>query len=65
MQQVAPSKLLTVPEVARVLRCSPASVYRRVSDGQLEARRIGESGPLRFEPEAVERLLRPVDGRRP
>ena len=65
MNMVAPSKLLTVPEVARVLWCSPASVYRRVSDGQLEARRIGESGPLRFEPEAVERLLRPVDGRRP
>ena len=60
MHTVVPSTLLTVPEVARALRCSPASVYRRVSDGQLEARRVGETGPLRFEPEAVERLLRPV-----
>ena len=60
-----PKRLLTVAEVARVLRCSATSVYRRVWDGQLEARRVGETGPLRFEPEAVERLLRPVDGRRP
>jgi hypothetical protein len=40
-------------------------VYRRVWDGQLEARRVGKTAPLRFEPGAVERLLRPVDGRRP
>ena len=60
MNMAAPSRLLTVGEVARLLRQSPASVYRRVSDGQLEARRVGETGPLRFEPEAVERLLRPV-----
>jgi len=61
MRMVASApELLTVAEVARVLRCSPTSVYRRVWDGQLEARRVGETGPLRIEPAAVERLLRPA-----
>ncbi len=55
-----PKKWLTVPEVATVLRCSATSVYRRVWDGQLPARRIGETGPLRFQPADVENLLRPA-----
>lgn len=53
-------RLLTVDEARRVLRCSRASIYRRVADGQLPALRIGESGPLRFTPAAVYRVLRPV-----
>ena len=57
--------LLTVTEVARLLRQSRSSVYRHTRTGTLPALRVGETGPLRFEPEAVERLLRPVHGRRP
>ena len=59
--------LLTVTEVARLLRQSRSSVYRHTRTGTLPALRVGETGPLRFEPEAVERLLRPArtSGRRP
>ena len=52
--------LLTVAEVARDLRVSRHSVYRRVHDGTLPALRIGRSGPLRFEPAAVQRVLKPA-----
>ena len=53
-------RLLTVNEAARALNCSPASIRRRVNDGQLLALRIGRTGPLRIEQDAVERLLRPA-----
>jgi excisionase family DNA binding protein len=53
-------RLLTVDEARVLLRCSRASIYRRVHDGTLPAMRVGESGPLRFEPSAVYRVLRPV-----
>ena len=52
--------LLTVTEVARLLRQSRSSVYRHTRTGTLPALRVGKTGPLRFEPEAVERLLRPA-----
>ena len=52
-------------EVARLLRQSRSSIYRHTRTGTLPALRVGATGPLRFEPEAVERLLRPVGGRRP
>ena len=35
---------MTVREVAQVLRCSPATVRRRVREGELEAIRAG-AGP--------------------
>ena len=57
--------LLTVTEVARLLRQSRSSIYRHTRTGTLPALRVGATGPLRFEPETVERLLRPVGGRRP
>lgn len=61
MATVAPLPgLLTIDDVARALRCSRHTIYRRVDDGSLEALRVGETGPLRFRPEDVERLLRPA-----
>jgi excisionase family DNA binding protein len=53
-------ELLRVDEVAARLRCSRASVYRRVADGQLGAFRLGATGPLRIARGDVEALLRPV-----
>ena len=58
----ATTTLLRVDEVAERLGVSRVTVYRRVWDGSLPALRVGEAGPLRFEPEAVERLLRPARG---
>lgn len=58
-------RLLTVGEAARVLRCSPVSIYRRVHDGTLPALRVGETGPLRFTPADVYRVLRPVGHHEP
>jgi excisionase family DNA binding protein len=54
------SGLLTVDDVARVLRASRHTVYRRVADRSLRALRVGETGTLRFEPEAIDALLRPA-----
>jgi excisionase family DNA binding protein len=40
--------LLTVNEVATMLRCSRASVYRKISAGQIPAVRLNDRlGPLR------------------
>ncbi len=52
--------LLKVDEVARALRCSRHSVYRRVADGSLPAMRIGARGPLRVRVYDLERLLQPA-----
>ena len=52
--------LWSVSHVARRLRISRMSVYRRIEDGQLEAYRVGVDGDYRIPPEAVERLLRPA-----
>jgi excisionase family DNA binding protein len=54
------SSLLSVADVARRLRVSRHTIYRRVASGDLPAFRVGESGPLRFEASAVEQLLRPA-----
>ena len=51
---------MTVAEASDVLRQSEASVYRHVRLGHLEALRVGDTGPLRFTPEAIEALLRPA-----
>jgi excisionase family DNA binding protein len=52
--------LLTVSEVARQLRLTPASVYRHIQAGSLHAVRLGESGPLRVPLDALEEYLRPA-----
>jgi excisionase family DNA binding protein len=53
-------ELLTVSECARELRCSRATVYRKIGTGELEARRLGEVGQLRIPADAIGRLLTPV-----
>jgi excisionase family DNA binding protein len=42
-----PARLLTVAEVARMLRVSNMTVYRLISGGELPALRIGKSYRLR------------------
>ncbi len=58
--QEQPQTLLKVADVARLLRVSPWTVYRRAADGSLPSLRIGSSGPLRFTADAVETLLQPA-----
>ncbi len=60
MAETQAPALLTPAQVANRLGVSRVTIYRRVWDGSLPALRVGETGPLRFEPEAVERLLRPA-----
>ncbi len=60
MHETQAPALLTPAQVASRLGVSRVTIYRRVWDGSLPALRVGETGPLRFEPEAVERLLRPA-----
>ena len=57
--------LLTVEEVAHTLRLSSATVRRRISDGQLEAVRVGrgEGRSIRVPSRALERLLVPIGER--
>jgi excisionase family DNA binding protein len=51
-------EFLTVPEVARLLRCSPPTVYRRIASGEIPAVRLGtEFGPLRIRRDELERWL--------
>lgn len=56
-------QLLTIREAARLLRVSTDTVRRRIADGQLEAQRVGELGPLRIPARAVRDLLRPAHER--
>jgi len=55
--------LLTVPELAAALRVHPASIYRRIQSGEIEARRLGAApgGRLRIPATELDRLLEPVD----
>ena len=59
----APPLLLTVPELAAALRIHPASIYRRIQSGEIQARRIGAApgGRFRIPAGELERLLEPVD----
>lgn len=52
----APRPLLTLPEVAEVLRCSDKSIRRMVKDGCLSAFKIAER--IVFRSEEVEDLVR-------
>jgi len=56
---VEPGDLLTVAEVAKRLRVVPATVYRKVERGELDALRIGR-GPrphLRIPSESLRALV--------
>jgi excisionase family DNA binding protein len=55
--------LLTVPEVARLLRCSRQSVYRRIRDGSIPAVRLTDrQGPLRVPRAELDRWLYAENG---
>jgi excisionase family DNA binding protein len=51
-------ELLTPREVARTLRQSVPTVYRKIAAGEIEAYRLGDTGPLRVPAEALKRHLR-------
>lgn len=54
------TKLLTVPEVAKILRVSRSAAYSLVRVRELPAVRIGRS--LRVRPETLERFIREHEG---
>jgi excisionase family DNA binding protein len=49
------SQLLSVGEVAKLLRLHPHSVYRKIHAGELPAVRLGEDGALRIRADKLER----------
>jgi excisionase family DNA binding protein len=51
------SQLLSVGEVAKLLRLHPHSVYRKIHAGELPAVRLGEDGALRIRADKLERWL--------
>ena len=57
----AQEPLLTVGEVAKQLRQHPATIYRKVHDGELLAYRLGELGPLRIPADALAQHLVPAN----
>ena len=63
MQATQAPPLLTVPEFAAALRVHPASIYRRIQSGEIEARRIGAppGGRFRISAAELDRFLEPVD----
>lgn len=54
--QDVPPKLLTVKEVAKVLRCSPRSVAAWTASGELASVKLGRL--RRYRPEDVEAFIR-------
>ena len=59
------SEFLTVSEVARRLRVHEATIYRRVSAGEIPALRLGEHGPLRIPADEFEAWLHGRPARAP
>lgn len=53
----------TPAEAAEAMHTSPATIYRRIHAGELEAVRLGDRGPIRIRPESLEALIRPVAAR--
>ena len=53
----APTRLLSVREVASILGVRPARVRELVRDGELRSIRFGRQGYHRFDPRDVERLV--------
>jgi excisionase family DNA binding protein len=56
----APGDLLTVAEVAELVRCSEPTVRRRIRAGDLAAVRIGDGRAIRVHRAAVAELLEPI-----
>ena len=59
-QQVAQPGLLTIDEVANLLRCSVKKIRRRVEGGDVPAFRLADRGPWLFRRDDVLRQLTPV-----
>jgi excisionase family DNA binding protein len=53
----APGRLLTLVEVADLLRVQPKRVRALVKDGELRSIRLVDGGRHRFRPEDLERFL--------
>jgi excisionase family DNA binding protein len=51
-------KLLSVGEVAKLLRLHPHSVYRKIHSGELPAVHLGEDGALRVDADRLDAWLR-------
>jgi excisionase family DNA binding protein len=62
MTTLLTKKLLTVPEVAKLLRCSRWGVYAMARDGRLASVRLS-SRRLLFTEEAVEEAVRRAERR--
>ena len=50
--------LLTTGEAARVAVCSPATIRRAASEGQLRALRLGRRGDFRVPADELQRWMR-------
>jgi excisionase family DNA binding protein len=55
-----PTGLLTIHDVAEIFEVSDETVRRWVADGRLRHIRL-PSGGIRFEPEDIEAIRRPVE----
>ena len=57
------TRLLTIPEAADRLACSPALIRRRITAGELTAVRLGASprAPVRIAPRALDAFLEDSD----
>lgn len=54
-------ELLTVQEVAKILKVSPVTIRRHIDHGDLSAVRVGRR--VRVPKEALDRLVRPLEPR--
>jgi excisionase family DNA binding protein len=57
MSTIATTRLLTIPEVARLLRVHRDTVYRKIQRGELLAVRLGPTGSLRVDQTELELYL--------
>jgi excisionase family DNA binding protein len=53
------ARLFDIEQCAKVLRVIPATVRRRIADGQLEAYRVGRQGNIRVDERSLDELLVP------
>jgi len=59
-EKPATGELLTVPEVAALVRAHRVTIYRAISTGRLRAIRLGAGGPLRVSEDALDAYCLPA-----